>query len=260
MVRLVALDLDGTLLDWPGGTIDLTTISILDELAKQGVLISIATGRPYLRTIHPLKVNGLYPGSSYPHYLICEERDIYELVKGDYAPWGEHNRVAYREEVALLPLGNEMIKRLETSQPHLEYSINNGYSQRTRGFVELYFVLEEEALTGFAALDEMMADTPLRPIRNGRGIALRSRSVGKAYCVKELAQHLDIQLSRVMAVGDSHNDGEMLSCGLRPATTNNADPEIKELVRAQGGLVAKRCRSQGVGEILTALMEKHLPR
>ncbi len=44
-------------------------------------------------------------------------------------------RAAFSEEVGLLSLGYEMIKRLETSRSHLEYSIDNGYSQRTRGFV-----------------------------------------------------------------------------------------------------------------------------
>lgn len=256
MIRLVALDLDGTLLDWPGGTIHPTTLSALDELARRGVLISIVTGRPFLRTVHPLQVNGLYPGAAYPHYLICEERDIYELASKEYQPWSGHNKLALAEELALLPLGNEMLKHLEKVHPHLEFSINNGYSQRTRGFVELYFVLEEEVLVGFAALNELMADTPLKPVRNGRGIALRSRSVGKAHCVQELAAHLGIEIGEVLAVGDSHNDGEMLNCGLRPATTDNADFEIKEIVRHHQGHIASLCRSQGVAEILMGLTEK----
>ncbi|NMB26284.1 MAG: HAD family phosphatase [Firmicutes bacterium] len=256
MIKLVALDLDGTLLDWPGGTIHPTTISILNDLAGQGVLISIVTGRPYLRTVYPLEVNDLYPGSTYPHYLVCEERDIYELIHREYQPWKKHNQAALADEVALLPLGNEMLEHLEKVHPQLEFSINNGYSQRTRGFVELYFVLEEEVLTGFAALSELMADTPLKPVRNGRGIALRSRSVGKAHCVQELAAHLGIDIGAVLAVGDSHNDGEMLACGLRPATTSNADPEIKEIVQYHKGHIASLCRSQGVAEILTGLTEK----
>ena len=65
MIKLVALDLDGTLLD-PSGLIDPYTCTILEKITRDGVVITIATGRPFQRTLLPLRENQVYPGSTFP--------------------------------------------------------------------------------------------------------------------------------------------------------------------------------------------------
>ena len=75
-IELIALDLDGTLLD-PGTRIQPETISVLDQF--------VAPGRPGRDRYGPaaaaiyriLTDNGVLPGKPYPHALIAEEREIY---------------------------------------------------------------------------------------------------------------------------------------------------------------------------------------
>ena len=77
-MKLVALDLDGTLLN-RGGTIAEETLSEMHRLYQKGVYIAIATGRPYKDTIRFLTDNGLHPEDGYPYALVCNEREIYFL-------------------------------------------------------------------------------------------------------------------------------------------------------------------------------------
>src|SRR5690554_465712 len=102
---MVALDLDGTLLE-PSGLIVPPTLKQLARINDQGLKIAVATGRPYARTIDPLVENGLYPQGLYPHFLICEERDVYELKNGSYVPW-RTNRIFFEEELSHLSLGRK---------------------------------------------------------------------------------------------------------------------------------------------------------
>ena len=248
MIKLVALDLDGTLLE-PSGLISQPTLEQLKRINDQGVKIAIATGRPFARTLDPLRENRLYPGGTYPQLLICEERDIYELMNGEYLPW-EQNGAALDEELQNLFLGRRLVAQLEQEAPNLEFAINNNYSQTTRGFVETYFVYPHQADQAFAFLTELTQNTGLKVTRNRRNVCLRSKNVGKGTVLKKVAAHYGLDLGEVLAVGDSNNDFEMLSSGVRAATTRNADGEIKELVSKVDGFIAQAEYSLGVGEII----------
>lgn len=70
-----------------------------------------------------------------------------------------------------------------------------------------------------------------------RGIAFVSitrTSVSKASAVKQLAEQMRIDLTDVMAVGDSHNDLPMLGVVGHPRVMANAAPELLELYASVG--------------------------
>jgi len=248
MIKMVALDLDGTLLE-PSGMIAQTTLEQLAKISEGGCKIAIATGRPYIRTLDPLKKNHLYPQGSFPQFLICEERDVYGLGEHGYVAW-ESNQATLEEERSHLSLSHRLLSQLEKIAPTLEFAINNAYSQTSRGFVETYFVYPHEALEAFEVLTDLAVGTPLKVTRNSRNVCLRSRKVGKGLTLKRVANYCSLGLSEVLAVGDSHNDLEMLISGVVSATTNNADEMIKEVVRQTGGLISSLDHSLGVGQII----------
>jgi HAD superfamily hydrolase (TIGR01484 family) len=252
LIKLVVLDLDGTLLD-PSGLIDPYTCTVLEKITRDGVVITIATGRPFQRTLLPLRENQVYPGSTFPQFLICEERDIYELQSGEYYPQLENSEL-HSQEVKLLPISHQLLSRLTEIAPSLEFAVNNSYSQQTRGFLELYFVTRTEAEEAVRILVDLSRATPLKVVRNGRNVCLRAKSSGKGEALVRLARMMKLELSEIVAVGDSHNDLAMLTCGVRPATTANADEEIRAAVARQGGYVAAASHSRGVGEILKHLV------
>ena len=133
---------------------------------------------------------------------------------------------------------------------------------KQRGFVERHFhrgaCQRPRAGRGLPLSDGI----PLRVVRNNRLIAFRHRDIGKGILLARLAELLDVPQSKVFAVGDSHNDLCMLDgrFGFQSGTVANADPEIQEVIRQNGGPIASQPTSLGVAELLRGLMEGNSAR
>lgn len=250
---MIALDLDGTLLN-RDASISQETKSYLNKLFQQDYILSIVTGRPFKDTTELLANNNILPKSGYPQHLICEERDIYSLTGEIYISWAE-NSPLLGEERALLSFGNSIVTSLGC-ELELPFFINNEVMQRERGFVEIVCSSVTHAQQCVCALQRMLAGSALHPIRNNRGVSLRSKLVDKKKTLERLVHHLKICHGEVLVVGDSHNDLPMLTACFQPATTANADPEIKEAVLNHGGFISPFECSLGVADILQQLLLK----
>lgn len=249
-MKLVALDLDGTLLN-RDGTISKETIAEMDRLVKRGCLIAIATGRPYQTTLQLLAQNGLEPATGYPQVLICDERDIFYLESGRYQPESPWNENAYQYERSLLDVSRQVVTHVSMER-RSEFLINNPYMQNDRGYVEIFYWSRELAEESFPVFAEALDGQPVKPVRNNRLIAFRSREVGKGLMLQKVADKLGLKADEILAMGDSHNDLCMLE-RFQAATTDNADDEIKRAVRAKRGTIAGAAFSLGVAEVLSAL-------
>lgn len=251
-VKLVGLDLDGTLLN-PDGNIVPVTRRHLGALFRRGMLLAIVTGRPMEEVLRLLETNGMTPEGGYPQYVICEERDIYTLAAPEggeaYKPWKERNDELLDRERRLLPTGNALVQDL-AAKWNVSFFVNNSVLQQRRGFVEIMFPSPAEAERCTAHLEKLAADTDLHPVCNNRGISLRRRNTGKGPTLKELVAFLGLAASEVLVMGDSYNDLSMLTQGFRSATTANAAEKIKQTVLDGGGYVSPLEASEGVGDAL----------
>ena len=248
-MKLIALDLDGTLLN-PGGIISETTKEYLRYLAESGRWISLVTGRPYNETCDLMESNGLMPSSGFPHFFICEERDIYSLVdKSRYESWEPRNGQLLAAERSLLPEGNRIAERL-ADEYCLPFFVNNQVLQEKRGFVEIVFPSRDAAREGMLKAAPWAEAVGLAAIRNNTGLAFRHAQVGKLPALRVLAEHLQVGPNEILVMGDSHNDLGMLTSGFHAATTANADAEIKAAVLDAGGYVSTEQASDGVAEVL----------
>ena len=253
-MKLIALDLDGTLIN-RDSSISERTRQYLQHLADSGRWISLVTGRPYEEASGLMERNGILPSAGFPHYLICEERDIYSLIdKNHYKPWEPRNSELFAAELALLPEGNAIAQRL-AREHRLRFFMNNLVFQERRGFVEIVFPTRDEAREGLMRAAEWAEAAGLKAIRNNRGLALRHMQVGKLPALRVLVEHLGIAPDEVLVMGDSHNDLAMLTAGFQAATTANADPEIKAAVLEAGGCVSFQNASDGVAEVLQRVFQ-----
>ncbi|HHT73778.1 MAG TPA: HAD family phosphatase [Firmicutes bacterium] len=248
-MKLIALDLDGTLLN-PGGTISKHTRDYLEQLTSSGLWISLVTGRPYDEACALMESNGVPPSSGFPHFLICEERDIYTLTQdGHYEPWEPRNSDLLSAERALLPAANDLAERL-AKECGLRFFVNNSVYQEKRGFVELVFPDRDAARDGLEKAAPWAEAMGLKAIRNNQGVAFRYRHIGKLPALQELVECLGAAPQEVLVMGDSHNDLAMLTAGFHSATTANADAEIKTAVLDAGGYVSGQHASDGVADVL----------
>ncbi len=250
MIRLVAIDIDGTLLDSRWKLPDRNRDAIVAAVA-QGVEIALVTGRAYgfARPIVDLfscpitavASNGalvrLSTGATEMRHLLPREaaRTVLSAAAG------------YRDNVALTfdrPRDGQMIfERIDRSDP-----VRLAYAERNSAF-----------LSEVAPLESALIEDPLVVMFNGRVAAMRELAgllrrlpaarafsvnlteyeprdisfvdVLAAGCTKgttlaEWARRRGYARGEVMALGDNLNDVEMLEAAGRPVVMGNAVPGL----------------------------------
>lgn len=259
MLKLIALDLDGTLL---GGTqphygILPEALEAMRAATEQGVFIGIASGREldFMEQLFP--DHQVDPGrDGFPKLLMPDERYLYLLKHSEYEPAAAWNDQIEAKERGCLADARTLVSTLWEELQRIDPRVRliSEEAIRRRGFIELYFSSREAAETAAPTIQAYCeAHAPdLQPIRNGGLIALRHREVGKGQVLLDAAHVLGLLPDQVLAVGDSANDQSMLDgrFGFQAATVANAEPVIKDLVRARGGYVAQRPYGAGVAEII----------
>jgi len=213
------------------------------QFAQAGSVVAINTGRTLPDVERFIYGAGMGPRTGCPQVLICNERDIYRLQDGQYAlvkSW-------YAQEYAVLSRARSVTLHWATEG---FCAVSDDETQEERGFLELFFATEDLALQARSWLQRILQDEPLKPVRNGAGIALRLRCVGKGTALVWLTEALGIPRERVLCIGDSHNDIDMLGREFHADAPANADAEVKRLVQKQNGMISSSKRSEGVADIL----------
>jgi HAD superfamily hydrolase (TIGR01484 family) len=257
-VKLLALDLDGTLLE-PGERILPETIEALEEAVEKGVIVGTASGRSLADQLRILSANRLGPAAGYPHFLIADECRIFLLRGGRYEGLNEHNerlaalwRSAYERAKELL--ASEVSRLVATGARIVRVVGEEEALERC-----LFAVIFEDVASAEAeekAMEELLAGLPLHSIRNGRVVAVLAEGCDKGSALLKVCKVFGVEPGEAVAVGDSGNDIPMLDgrYGFKPATVQNAEETVKRLVESLGGYVASKPRSAGVAEIVQKLL------
>ena len=256
-IKLVALDLDGTLLD-PDKRLSAENAEALARAAAAGVEIVPATGRfwrgapqvvrdlPYVRYV--IAINGAEVLDVKEQKTLCRaeiprERAVEVMERLDTLPviydcyregWGWMTRAFYDRAEAYA--ANEhslwMIRNLRTPVPELKAHLRESPADVQK--IQVFFrdmALRAEMLR---ALPEEFPD-----LTATKGEALR-----------KLASSLGIPRAGTLAFGDDLTDIPML----RAAGTGVAMGNAEEAVKQAADLVAADCRDSGVARALEQLL------
>jgi len=255
-IKLVALDLDGTMLEW-----DKTILPELREalikLSKKGVKVTTASGRPLPDQVKYLNANKLGACAGVPHALIANEQEIYFLVEKGYRPYLEHYLKIEREWKRLLPSIMKLLEETEKELKERGFNVKIWVSEEIaceRHLAGLKFESSEEARWAEKYLNEKIREKGLK-LKCSRVWALLQvilSSAGKGETLRELADYWRIDYNEVLCVGDCVHDLDMLDSeyGFIPATVSNAVEEVKEVVLRKGGYVSPFSCGKGVLDIL----------
>ncbi len=115
---------------------------------------------------------------------------------------------------------------------------------------------EEEMEWLVARIIPMVAQTPdLGWQRNSIYLRFGHRSYQKGSTLSEVARLYQLDTARTFAMGDSHNDLEMLSAehAAHAACPSNAVDAIRQLIMSRNALVTTGDHGHGVTEALTSL-------
>ena len=263
-IKLIALDLDGTLLD-SDKNLSYENAAALEKAAEQGIEIVPATGRfylgmpeiirklPYVRYV--ISINGaqVYDvvngrtvcGSEIPWeraVSVMERFDGIDVIYDCYQDgWGRITQRFYdtADRYAANIHSLEMIKNLRTPVPELKEYLK----QQAHGVQKVQAFFKDMELRS-EMLGKLPAEFPDLVVTTSivNNIEVNSREATKGNALKKLAEHLGIPISQTMAFGDDLNDITMLKAAGIGVAMGNADAEVKRAA----DFITDDCNNSGV--------------
>jgi Cof subfamily protein (haloacid dehalogenase superfamily) len=243
-IELIAIDMDGTLLD-PQHEISPRTRAAITAARERGVHVVLATGRPFAGVRRYLAELDLqHPG----HYCITNNGALVQ-----HAHDGSHVAAAmldFGDYLHFEKMSRELGVHFQALDEHTLYTANADISRYTvreaflsqiplkfRAVAQMdpglafpkVMMIDEPALLD-RALERMPAETFERyTIMKSTPYFLEilSRRADKGKGVKLLAEHLGIPAQNVMALGDQQNDLAMIGYAGLGVAMGNAIAQVK---------------------------------
>jgi Cof subfamily protein (haloacid dehalogenase superfamily) len=261
-IRLLALDLDGTLLNHRGQISDRNRRAI-DAARELGVCVAAVTGRRFrdsrpialelgldapviahngaltkhARTLEtvavlplPLKaaLKAMEVGKSFgSDALVSDDHEglgvlVYDHLAGDNAPLGEYIRWA--SQVHAGEDGTASVQKVDSLVDYLDHEpIHMAFSGRCEKMAELEKALREQLTTHVKIFCTVYSELDFTLVD------IVNPSASKGSGVAAAATELDLVPEEVMAIGDNFNDLEMLLFAGTGVVMANAPQSLREI-------------------------------
>lgn len=247
MIKLIAIDMDGTLLN---------SKKELSEETKQyfksfhnkntETLLVLCTGRPetgirpYLKDLGYLEEN---------HYIISQNgANIYESQTGkrvmdafvDSAAIQKWIELGKKHEISVMGAGVDYYYSFDedpTEWMEFDVKLVSGKLKRiptkeslNTDFYKILLMGDEEQLNEFETFIPQEWRDEFYVVRSQKYLVeVLTKGVNKAFGLEKLAQKLNIQPSEIAAIGDAANDIEMLEYAGLAIAMGNASEEVKAI-------------------------------
>ena len=283
-VRLVAIDLDGTLLPTFAQTLAPRTAQALRAAQQAGIIVAIATGRRTNYTVPLLEGHGLRADTP----LITSNGAVTRTLGGESIDRCHlEARVArglcglLREFGAVVftfdrPGRGELVLE-DLEQAHGRISL---WVEANRNAIEVVKPLEDALPDGENPIQGMvtgglakmkLAETALKashwstscecvrteyPARDLSILDLLPPGVSKGWALERLANRLGVDRKATMAIGDNWNDVDMLEWAGQGVIMSNAAQELRTMAKMRGWKQAPPNDREGVAVILERAVAK----
>jgi HAD superfamily hydrolase (TIGR01484 family) len=247
-IKRITTDLDNTL--FFAGTDQLPPgfFSAVEKWRQKGGRWIIATGRPHHRLLDFFESWSLYPD-----YSVASERFIYHYpnfeIEIPFRSWNQR-----MEELSL---------EVEEKFPSLVKPVLNWARELNveveRQEFSLRFKKESKAKEAEKILAGQLLDTDeIITVRNRVHLGIAPANAGKGSCLEYIASSRGWEPDQMLCIGDSANDRDMLDgrFGFKSAAVANAEPEIKTVVRKNGGLVFKLSAGHAIVDCFECLLNQ----
>lgn len=246
MIKVIATDMDGTLLD-ARGQLDLPRLEkILDQLDQRGIRFVIATGNE----IHRMR------------QLLSPLVDRVVLVVANGARIFENNELIQAQtwDDAIVNKALAHFKGRACQDQFVVTGMKGDFVKEGTIFTDLESFMTPEMIEKFYQrmqfVDELTSDLfdgRVRAVSSGYGcIDILQAGIHKAWGLEELLKRWDLKSQAIMAFGDSENDVEMLEMAGIAYAMENADEKAKAVATA----LAPANSQGGVYQVLENWLEK----
>lgn len=250
---LLSFDFDGTLAD-PGAEHPVAPrfFEAIRELrGTHGTAWAINTGRSLMHAVEGL-VQARFP--FLPDFLVVREREIHTPnAFGRWVPDVSWNKPCDKAHARLFRKHRRLLARVR-KWVEAETAAVWGFQQGEPDGIVASTASEMDYI--IAHIDPHIAAIPaLSYQRNGIYLRFSHADYHKGTAMREVARQLGLSPQNTFAIGDSHNDLDMLDHNMasRIACPANACEEVRRHVQSLGGYVAQSATSKGVIEALHAL-------
>ena len=242
MIKLIATDLDGTLLD-SQKQIDEGILFLLEKLRKQGIEITTLSGRNETlgsRYVDELGIRVPYATNNGGEIFHQHERIDIEPILQDY-----------NQELINLHLQYQIPFACYCSDKMIRYAESDFFRKRTDGLItdsipyqngmdfsneKIVKVTSDVAkLKELEEFKEKLSNQfpELIYIEAEQDVyCSNAKKANKGNALKKICQHLNILPEEVMAFGDSYNDIPMLKFAGVAVAMENADEDVKAVADA----------------------------
>ncbi len=247
---LLSFDFDGTLHNPaenpPVPSEFFQTIRELRE--KRGAIWGINTGRSIPQVLEGL-LESNFP--FLPDWVIAREREIY--FPNPFGRFLPHNDWNLRCEEEIRKLFKKSRKTLKLVRAEIEKHTGAQWIEMKGEPAGVISRTEQEMESLVTRITPMVAQTPdLGWQRNSIYLRFGHRSYQKGSTLSQVARLYQLDTARTFAMGDSHNDLEMLSAEhcAHAACPANAVDAIRQLIISRNALVTSGDHGLGVVEAL----------
>jgi hypothetical protein len=285
--RLIAIDVDGTLLPTNSQTISNRNAKALRAAQEAGITVAIATGRRPAYTVPLLAGLGLRADTP----LIASNGAVLSTLGG-----GVIDRCHMPSRVArglcgvLRPFGAVVFTFDRPGRGELVLEdIDHAHGriamwvETNRNAIEVVKPLELALVDGDDPIQGMAAGTIFEmkeaekalkasewaaaceavrteyPARDISILDLLPPGVSKGWALERLAARLGVDRNETMAIGDNWNDADMLEWAGQGIVMANAAPELRALAKTRGWKQAPSNDDDGVAVVLERALAKMTP-
>lgn len=239
MIKMVATDIDGTILKW-SFQFSPEVKKCIKELDESGIKVVLVTGRMHSATTPVARELGLHtPIVSYQGGLIKDEtgKTLYQTdLRPDCAvqiiEWARKNNVhlnLYLDDKLYVEHDNEIVKEY-TDGRFIDYTVCSFDDLKIENVNKLLAIdlKDAEKVTGW--VNELSAKYPdLYIVKSTPYFCeIGSKEAKKSSGVKFLADMWGIKQDEILTIGDQNNDIELLKAGGVKVAMGNATDELKE--------------------------------
>jgi Cof subfamily protein (haloacid dehalogenase superfamily) len=283
-VRLVAIDMDGTLLPSAAQSMSERNARALRAAQSAGITVVIATGRRMAYTVPLMEGLGLRADTP----LITSNGAVLKTLDGQPIDRCHMDAVVARGLCGLLrPFGvlvftfdrpgrGELVledlervhgrialwveanrNAIQVFKP-LELAFNDG-EDPIQGMVagEISRMREaEQVLKASEWCDRCESARTEYPARDLSILDLLPRGVSKGWALEQLAGRLGVSRSETMAIGDNWNDVDMLEWAAQGVIMGNAAGELRAMAKSRGWKQAPPNDEDGVAVVLEDALKK----
>lgn len=241
MIKLIASDMDGTLLKEGTTQINPEILDVILKLKEKGIVFAAASGRQYdsMWPVFEPIMNDMIFIAENGGYVMCRGREM------ECCPF---ERPVLEDIVSYMRAQKDC--QTMVNAPRMAYtdSRDQDYVRDVKGYgilmtqVEDVLAIKEPIVKAamYCPIDAVKAAAPAIQYFQGRVNVMASgsrwvdfvpASVDKGKALQKIQQIMHIKKEETMAFGDNHNDIGMLNCAGESYAVANAREEVKRAAR-----------------------------